>query len=1179
MKKFILTNLIVICLFGTGLGQKPDTTASKMSEWDILNNKTGEYYKAGDYANALIFAQKALEQAEKDYGKKNEKYLSSLNDLGRLNYRTGQFEKAEEYNLKCLQIRKKVSGEKHSDYAGSCLNLANVYKDMGEYEKSEEYYQIALKIFKITLGEKHSLYGTVINNLGLLYINKGNYPKAEEYLLNALQIRKEVIGEKHIDYAGTLNNLGVLYVNISQYDKSEEYYLKSAEIKKQVLGEMHPMYAASLNNLGALYKYTGDYKKAEEYSLKSLQIQKVVLGEKHPEYARSLSNIGVLYLETGDFEKAEEYILKSMQIRKEVLGERHPEYSASLNNLGIMYSILGNYESAEKLYLESLKIKKEKHGEKHPEIASILSNLGILYYNMGIFEKSEEFYLKSIRIYKEVVGEKHQDYANSLNNLGMLYFHLGNYEKAEEFYIKSMKLYKDLLGEKHPSYLSSLNNLGAIYFQTDNYDKAEEYFLKVLKIRKEVLGENNTEYAASLNNLGSLYSSLGNIQKAEEYFLKSLQIKKEIFGENHSDYASSLINLGGLYSDLKNYEKAEEYFLKSLEIYSDQLGINHPDYGLAADNLASMYENTGDYKKAEKFRMDFNTNLNNQIKNNFRFLSEKEKEKFVASIDNDLQKINSFIFVSKQQNQEICRISYNNELSHKGMILNSSSSFKKTVSQSKDTTVQKTYTKLLSVKHTLEQMYSKPIHEREFSTDSLEKQSELFEKELFSKIKGFEDFNNIGKTSWTDIQKALKPNEAAIEFTNFKFSGKDTIINGISFKNSDILYCAVVLSPKQTSPEMVYLFKEKQIDSLLKHQAGENDYKYVKRLYSPGSHVSTDIYKSVWFPFDSLLSNISTVYISVSGILNKIAFDAVPYSENVLLSDKYKIIYLSTTAKLLENNELYSKDLISYGLFGGLNYDTEPGKLQTMASLYSTEDAIASRSANHLSDTLFNRGTAWSYLPGTETEIKEINALTFKNSVKTESYTFDKGTEEIFKSFSGSSPSVIHLATHGFYFPEETRTEKSQFFGEDNQFINSGNPLYRSGLLLSGGGNIWDGIKLPKSLEDGVLSAYEISNLNLKQTKLVVLSACQTGLGDVKGSEGVFGLLRGFKMSGVDYIVMSLWEVPDAATTELMLKFYENIYSGKEIKAAFKASQDYMKNKYKDIAGSSYAWAAFVLVN
>jgi CHAT domain-containing protein len=264
-------------------------------------------------------------------------------------------------------------------------------------------------------------------------------------------------------------------------------------------------------------------------------------------------------------------------------------------------------------------------------------------------------------------------------------------------------------------------------------------------------------------------------------------------------------------------------------------------------------------------------------------------------------------------------------------------------------------------------------------------------------------------------------------------------------------------------------------------------------------------------------------------------------------------------------------------VYGGIIYNTDTTTLLAKAEKYHKTDN--NLMAYNRSSTGDNR-SGFRYLPGTLKEAEIISAKLKKNSISTTSLSGTDALEESFTALSGkTSPSIIHISTHGFYYPDtisdKLRKQMNLSGTGEKQFRYSDDPLLRSGLLMAGANLAWKGATLPPNVEDGILTAKEVSNMNLMNTQLVVLSACQTGQGDVKGSEGVEGLQRGFKMAGVRYLIMSLWEVPDKETTEFMDTFYDNWLGGKEIHEAFRETQTRMHKMYKD---EPFKWAGFVLV-
>jgi CHAT domain-containing protein len=218
---------------------------------------------------------------------------------------------------------------------------------------------------------------------------------------------------------------------------------------------------------------------------------------------------------------------------------------------------------------------------------------------------------------------------------------------------------------------------------------------------------------------------------------------------------------------------------------------------------------------------------------------------------------------------------------------------------------------------------------------------------------------------------------------------------------------------------------------------------------------------------------------------------------------------------------------------------------------------------------------SWNYLPFSEEEVEQIKNSGTKNLFPVTLISGEQATEESLKELQGKrSPAVLHIATHGFFFPDPEQQKENKSVNQ-NVFKYAANPLMRSGLFFAGAYYTWTKNRSFTGLEDGIATAYEIANLYLPNSKLAVLSACETGLGDIRGSDGVWGLQRAFRIAGVKNLVMSLWKVPDRETSEFMTLFYENIFRQQTIADAFIATQAAMKNKYRN---DPYKWAAFILV-
>ncbi len=368
----------------------------------------------------------------------------------------------------------------------------------------------------------------------------------------------------------------------------------------------------------------------------------------------------------------------------------------------------------------------------------------------------------------------------------------------------------------------------------------------------------------------------------------------------------------------------------------------------------------------------------------------------------------------------------------------------------------------------------------------------------------------------------------------------------------------------------------------LLHCKSERKADYVNSLYALADRGAVAIKSPkkslddiLWNPLEKELNGIKTIYFSPSGLLHRINLDAIPVSETETLADQYNLIELNSSRQLVIPSQvkIANNDAV---LFGGIQFE------QDSLSVIS-EPIYASRSKGELSFSSVDstlRGGTWNYLAGTEREVNSIEKIMQSYGMPTRLKKGFDATEETFKNNGANnapSPRILHIATHGYFFPDPKEQLKSNGLSGQNDpvFKISDHPMLRSGLIMAGGNSVWQGKQTLEGREDGILTAYEISQMNLSNTELVVLSACETGLGDIQGNEGVYGLQRAFKIAGAKYLIMSLWQVPDKQTSLLMTTFYKKWLEDKmTIPDAFHAAQKEMRDNGLD----PYNWAGFVLV-
>ena len=1123
MKKVLFLLLLLFAYSQNGYGQS--------DVYEELKAAYDQFRKEGKNDSSLAAAKKMNAWALQFETDSSLRYAVSLRYVGISFISLSRTDSALYYWNKSLEVLEKQQRAESLDAASCQNNLGSFYFGKGDYKTAEPYYKKALEIRKKALVEEHPDYVFSLNSLGLLYSGKGDYKTAEPYYKKVLEIRKKLLGEEHPNYATSLSDIGGLYRRMGDYKSAELYYQQALVIRKKVLGEEHPGYASSLNNLAFLYEDMDDYKLAENYFGQVLEVRKKALGEEHPDYASSLYNLGLLYSDMGDYKTAEPYHKKALEIRKKVLGEEHPDYVSSLNDIGVLYKEMGDYKSADLYYQEALVIKKKTVGEEHADYASSLSNLGILHSDMGDYKVASTYYKQALEIRKKVLGEEHRDFAVSLNNLGNLYSKIGDYKAAEPYYTQTVQIIKKALGEEHPG------------------------------------------YATSLGNLGYLYSTMGDFKLAEPYYKQALEIRKKVLGEEHPDYALSLNNFGQLYYYINDFISAEPYFKQSAEIYKNALGEEHPDYLDALTSYAYVLEKINREPEAYAILQQNFSKLAKQTADNFEWLTDNQKEAYWKKESSFYEDLSEFANEVFQKVPEAVGLNFNASLLAKSKLLEVKILSNDQLSQEDkiDLESQELREELGYRRRLLAKVESDGSIEKEkldklkFEVDSLDKQLSLTWPEYAQQKKNL-------LITWDQVQQSLEEGEAAIEFERFK-----------NKSDSLIYYNALVLKKGDSQPRLIQLCSERDLQAI-NPEKGYSAY-----------------YGLVWQPMENALEGIKTIYYAPTGDLYNVPFHAIYAAKDTgdeivpeKLNNKRQVIYPEyakteqDAAYLMDRYTLHQLTSTRYLALGLKQKATEPvGTNLAMVGAVNYDylpEGVTAPTKNKIGETQnLSSNNAYGkldYLEGTKTEVDVINQQVSAASWQTTILEGNDATEEKITKMEGKeSREIMHLATHGFAFPaydfqDTTISQNSLKYS----YRYSTNPMVRSGLILAGGNWAWTGsdtLTRVGAEQNGILTALEVSQLNLKKTKLVVLSACETGLGKIEGNEGTFGLKRGFKLAGVEQMIVSLWTIPDQETQELMSLFYSDLTQTKSPTLSFQKAQQAMKEKYPT---SPFLWAGFVLV-
>jgi CHAT domain-containing protein len=987
------------------------------------------------------------------------------------------------------------------------------------------------------------------------------------------------IAVKHLD---SLIKVSREFAVKKDFDQAIAVIGSAEQFTLEKFGRESSQFASCLLIRGYSYFYIADYNEAEKLFLEASALYEKVLGKESLKYATSLDCLATLNLRKNNFERAESYWLESISIQEKLQSIDPGNYIQSLSNLARLYASNNNYEKAEIFFLKILGVREKLFGKNHIDYAKGLINLGTLYHAMGDCKKAEPYFLEGIAIQAKVLGKEHLTYAGSITALAAVYVYLGNYKKAESLFLEGIRIMKNVSGKQDLSSIAnSLINLANLYMNIDSFDKAEPLALEAKELTEKVQGKESPEYANILNALANIYLSTDKFEKAEQALIESIEIldkaianKKYFYSGNasiHSLYARSITTLGNLYLTTGNFVKAEPLLNKSKSINEKVEGKDNSDYTNVSRLLSRVYEAQNRFDMSEPLLTEVQSLSQKMLINSASFLSELELADYVISsqaISNDLLITLTERNVNGSELGILPSLAFDQSLFYKGFVLNAAERLNLPSLIRPESA--ELAGKLKSYRRQLAAEYAKPLDERN-NVAELEAKANSAEKELARSAKGYADA--IRQVKWKDVKAVLKPSEAAIEFVHFKVN--------FSKERDSTLYAALLFIAGDKQPQFIPLFEEKSLDSILQSK-GERRLEYVNDLYSfnsRGAAVIEDKKRSlaelIFKPLENELTGIKTIYYSPSGLLHRINLDAIPLSETETLADRYNLVEMNSTRQLVIPTQIKNANNDAV-LFGGIQFEKD-------TTVQNNEPIFASRSRGELSFNSIDstlRGGSWNYLAGTEREVNAIEKLMITAGVKVNLKKGYEATEESFKNIGANnapSPKILHIATHGYFFPDPKSTAKrSGLSGEqESVFKISDHPMLRSGLIMAGGNAAWQGKQTLEGREDGILTAYEISQMNLSNTELVVLSACETGLGEIQGNEGVYGLQRAFKIAGAKYLIMSLWQVPDKQTSLLMTTFYKKWLEDKmAIPDAFHASQ----KELRDIGLDPYQWAGFVLV-
>ena len=708
-------------------------------------------------------------------------------------------------------------------------------------------------------------------------------------------------------------------------------------------------------------------------------------------------------------------------------------------------------------------------------------------------------------------------------------------------------------------------------------DKCETGYNLAKDLLKENLTESERTLAERYFCLNGTLLSMRCVKKNKKQYEKARAVAEEVLPYTTNEVREFLLRNIARSWDFESYDlffagnlsEAIKLATKALNIVEKNLGKEDYYYASSLSTLAWYYYDADDSRMLDHFANLYTYYASQNIKSAFASLTSEERTTYWQKYRSNFEE-RAHLFALILPSDSLSANGYNATLFSKGLLLNSDIEFLKLLQECGDNQAMTLYQNLRALRQQICKLLESPLQGLFISVDSLERVAQKKEKELVERSKVFGDYTKNLVITWDQVQEKLTDKDIAIEFVSFPLDADNT------------MYIAYALRKGWECPRMIKLFEEKELQA---------------------ARASGDIYRGdavsrlVWMPLDEVMRGVENVFFAPSGELYNIAIESVPSHEDggqTLVGERRDYYRLSSTRELaLTKDENKWKEAAVYG---GLQYGMSVAQMIEQDGKYEKRDA-ATRSDSSPSYyvsrddrdvSVSNEIQPLDYLEGTREEAIAICDDLKRQSVSARLLTDSVGTETSFKDLHGRKKSIIHIGTHGFFNDRRRVYEESgpQPQGLDQQAkVVEDDALTQSGLYFAGADNarINGRAAIPDSVDDGKLTALEIAQLDLRGLDLVVLSACQTGLGEITG-DGVFGLQRGFKKAGAQTIVMSLWSVNDKATKDFMTKFFESVETdahGHPLnkQQAFRIAQQYLRDNKEKYPEDPNCWAAFVMLD
>lgn len=1022
--------------------------------------------------------------------------------LGTAKLLAGDLAGAEKEIAAALQIFS-TTDPGSAETANALNSLGYVRRLQGRWSEARQLFQESLAVFSKRRGKAATQTLPVLRNLAALDAEAGDLTIARQSFEKALAISRRVLGEKHPDTARVEGELAEVLVELGQLPQAKELYSYALATAEKILGARHPDRARYLGGLGSVALAQGDYRRAKDYFEKALATYEAVRGEEHPDTATAATNLGTVLEILGQAEKAVPYHERALAIDRKKYGDRSLQTAATLANLGVAKEDLGEFAVARSLFEESLEIRREKLPPGHPAIAQSLTNLGALSHALGDLAAAQTYYEEALAIRHKALGPVHSRTASSWNNLGAVCEERGDLVCARENYERALAIWEEAVGPDHPDTALGLNNLGMVLAALGYPERALQLLTRARAIWEKAYGPDHPAVATSLENLASLFNFIDDPESERDLLERALDIRIRKQGEKHIDVALTHHNLGSVLHQLGRLPESRHHLERAVALREELLGADHPDTAASLRELAATEVAAQNLDRALDLAERAATIEERRVRSVLRLGSDEQRRLFQRTTGGGMHWAVTVHLRHRPDDPRAARLALTAILRNKGRALDFSALQRRQLRRL-GADVQGLLRRLAELRREQAALLLRPAPSRS-SLEELAAEIRKVEAELARR--GASEESESPAIDLAAVQKALPPEAALIEFVVYQ--PWDAQARGNPWGTPR--YAAYVLRATG-EPAGIDLGEAAAID-----QKAESFRQALAQSWIDPTPAGRHLDVLTLEKLRPLLGDAQTLLIAPDGDLNLIPFAALIDEHGSYRIERYRISYLASGRELLPDREETCENREPPLVIGGPDFGAPVAAPKAGDPYPASVDPLDGAAAE-------------AAAIGTLFDLAPSRILTGSSA-----------SETAIKLVHG--PRVLHLATHGFFLPDSSAADTPGAAGDrlPARARETQVEVYlRSGVALAG----YNRRQQARGPDDGLLTALEAMELDLCGTELVTLSACETGLGEARSGQGVFGLRRALALAGARSQLLTLWKVADQATKDFMVSFYAQARQG-----------------------------------